>query len=85
VIVIDDRTSTANVAAALGWALPEAVELVSGRRPRIWLVPPSTDRADSEQVIAPRSVDAILKLQPGPAVTREPLDTWRPVPATMFY
>jgi hypothetical protein len=85
VILVDDVTSRANASAALGWAIPNTVELVTGRRPRIWIVPPPVDSAQGERVMAPRSADTILRMKPGPLIVRQPIETWTPAPAAVFY
>jgi hypothetical protein len=75
VIVVDDRTTRANVAAASGWGLPDAVELTTGRRPRLWIAPPPPDLTEAEWVMAPASADAILALRAG-RIVRVPIDEW---------
>ena len=71
VIIFDDRSTRANVASALAWGLTDTVELVTGRRPHVWIVPPPPDINPAEIVTSPANVDAILELRDG-RVTRRP-------------
>lgn len=77
VVIVDDRSTRANVAAAVGWALPDTVELATGKRPRVWIIPPPPDLSSAEWVDAPRSADAVLALRdrrviPLPQITSRP-------------
>ena len=72
VIVVDDPATRASVAAALGWPLPDAVELVYGKRPHVWLVPPPGDSDPATWSNAPADAHAALALRNN-RVTREPV------------
>jgi hypothetical protein len=78
VIVIDDRSARANIAAAI--AIPDAVELAIGRRPHVWLIPPPDDMEPHDWTTPPSNPDAVLALRAGRLV-RVPLNEWRPAPA----
>lgn len=80
VIVLDDLSTRANVAAALGWGLPDTMELVTGTRPRAWFVPPPPDMDPSEQVMAPAAADVLIVLQNN-RVTPQSLEGWKPAVA----
>ena len=78
VIVIDDRSTRANITAAV--AITDAVELATGRRPRVWLVPPPDDLDKSEWAIAPPTAHAVLALRGG-RIVRVPIEEWKPAAA----
>jgi hypothetical protein len=78
VIVIDDRTARANIAAAI--AIPDAVELAIGRRPHVWLIPPPDDMEAHDWTTPPSNPDAVLALRAG-RIVRVPVTEWRPAPA----
>jgi hypothetical protein len=84
VIVLDDRSTRANVAAALGWGLPGTVELVTGKRPRVWIVPPPPDIDPSDIVMSPAAAGSILELRDG-RVVPAPVDRVKPTPAGQFW
>lgn len=79
VIVIDDRTTRANIAASV--AIPDAVELSIGKRPHIWMVPPFADMEPKDWVMAPARADAVVALRAG-RIVQVPLQEWTPAPAT---
>jgi hypothetical protein len=70
VIILDDRSTRANVASALGWGLTDTVELVTGRRPHVWIVPPPPDINPVEIVTSPERADAVLELRESRLVRR---------------
>ena len=78
VVVVDDRTVRANIAAAI--AIPDAVELAIGRRPHVWLVPPPDDMETHDWVTPPPNPAAVLALRAG-RIVRVPLVEWTPAPA----
>jgi hypothetical protein len=84
VIVLDDRSTRANVAAALGWGLPGTVELVTGKRPRVWIVPPPPDIDPADIVMSPAAAGSILELRDG-RVVPAPVDRVKPTPAGQFW
>lgn len=72
VIIVDDMSARANVTAALGWAVPDAVEFTTGRRPRVSFVPRPADAAVEDQVRVPPEQCIVLafrdgRLAPAPA------------------
>lgn len=67
-IVLDDPAIRANVASALGWGLPDTVELVTGKRPHVWIAPPPLDIDEREIVTLPPTADAILGFREGDVV-----------------
>jgi hypothetical protein len=84
VIVLDDRSTRATVAAAVGCCIPDAVELTAGKRPRVWIVPPPPDLPEAERVIAPSPAQAIVALREGRFV-RVPVEGWTPRAAGVVY
>jgi hypothetical protein len=79
VIVMDDRSTRTNIAASV--ALPDAVELSTGRRPHVWMVPPFEDMEPKDFVMAPARADAVVALRAG-RIVRVPLTEWTPAPAS---
>jgi hypothetical protein len=83
-IVVDDRTTRSNVASALGWALPAAAELTTGKRPKVWIVPPPPDAAATEQATTPASADAVIAMR-GRRLVLIPKEDWQPALGAVFY
>jgi hypothetical protein len=61
-VFIDDRRDRANLESAFGWLLPDAVELLTGQRPEVWIVPPLVD-AGPEAAAVPPTASAVLVLR----------------------
>jgi hypothetical protein len=40
VVFVDDASTRVNLASAFGWLMPEAIQLLTGTRREVWLVPP---------------------------------------------
>lgn len=78
VILIDDRTTRVNLSTAFGTLIPDALELTTGRRPVVWLVPPPSD-APPASVAVPANPDAVLKVERG-GLVRLAVETWKPAP-----
>ncbi|OFW08057.1 MAG: hypothetical protein A3H96_21925 [Acidobacteria bacterium RIFCSPLOWO2_02_FULL_67_36] len=53
ILIVDERTTRANIASAFGGLIPEAATLVAGRRRSIWLVPPPSGTDAAEIVAVP--------------------------------
>jgi hypothetical protein len=83
VVMIDSAADRSNIAAALGWAVPDVVELTTGKRPRVWITPPPPELGTGWAVMAPSTADAILALS-GKAIVRVPASSWKPALAGEF-
>ena len=84
IVVQDDHSTRANVAAALGWGLPDTMQLVTGRRPRAWFVPPPPDMHRNEWGSTPETADVLLVLRNG-RITRETFDGSKPATAGQIW
>lgn len=84
VVVVDERVTSSNVASAVGWALPDTVQLATGRRPRVWITPPPPESSNAEHVMPPASPSTVLVVR-GTTVTRLGPGEWTPRPAAVFY
>ncbi len=69
-VVIDDAANRANAAAALGFALPDAIELSTGIRPVTWIAPPPPLSSEAEHEELPRRADIVLGVSNGHVTDR---------------
>ena len=63
ILLVDDRSRRANIWSAFGSLLPDAVELATGRRQAIWVIPPPSDTSPEQVQTFQSSVDAAWSLQ----------------------
>jgi hypothetical protein len=77
VVIVDEPHNRSNVAAALDWSLPDAVELTTGRRPHVWLIPAPPDSAPADIAMAPAAPAAIFALR-GKRIVPVTAEAWKP-------
>jgi hypothetical protein len=65
ILIVDDRTTRVSILNAFGFIVPDAVELFSGQRRTVLIVPPPTDASPSELYVVPSGVVSVWELIDG--------------------
>lgn len=65
VLFVDDRGRRDNLHNAFGSLLPDALELFSGRRPEVWLVPAPPDASSAEIIPLPSGIESGWRYRDG--------------------
>jgi hypothetical protein len=76
ILLVDDRGGRANIWSAFGSLLPDAVELATGRRQTVWLLPPPPDVGEGDLQPFNADVEAAWILQ-GDALQDADVSRWR--------
>jgi hypothetical protein len=84
ILMVDDRSSRVSLTNVFGSLVPDAVELVSGHRRMVWLVPPSPETPATETVDVPRRFESAWALRSG-QLEREDGAAWIGAGATVLH
>jgi hypothetical protein len=83
ILLVDDRGGRANIWSAFGSLLPDAVELATGRRQTVWLLPPPPDVGEKDLQPYNADVDAAWMLQ-ADALQHTDASRWRGASALLL-